>query len=199
MSQPDSKDPKGKAIVITGACLILTIVGLALVSNRLLDMAGVADERGLSIDERKEKAHRNGADYNASSTTSLFNVAEWFSKRTADKMCGDGNITTTVARLIKENTADLGQLGILGAKLDAARVGGPDAVKKLDSIQVRENEIRIASEPLPAQYNKDLDRAICQLQYTVKGLGYSEIATMTATYALQKGKDDWVVTLVGLK
>lgn len=59
---------KRRSVVINGACLILAVVGLGLVSNRLLDMAGVADEQGLSIEKRKDKARRNDESYVQHST-----------------------------------------------------------------------------------------------------------------------------------
>lgn len=188
-----------KGVIIAGACLVLTIIGLALVSNRLLDMTGVADERGFSVEERKEKARRNDAEYGkTSSGMSMFNPIGWFSKRTADKMCADGQIVATASALIKENTADFGKLGLAAGKLDNARIGDQAGVKQLDSMSIRDNEIKIASEPLPAHYDQNLNRAVCQVSYMVKGLGYSENSPMTATYTVQEGKQDWVVTLVSL-
>lgn len=59
---PNSSENKLPTI-IRGTCLVLTVVGLALVSNRLLDMADVASEQGLSIEERKDKARRNDETY----------------------------------------------------------------------------------------------------------------------------------------
>ncbi len=49
---------------IAVACAVLIVVGLSLVSNRLLDLAGIANERGLSVEERKDKARRNQDEWN---------------------------------------------------------------------------------------------------------------------------------------
>ncbi len=107
-------------------------------------------------------------------------------------------LLATAAGLIKENTAGFGQLGLIAGKFDAARIGDKEGVKQLDSMRIRENEIKIASEFLPARHDQNLNRAVCQVNYTVEGLGYSENAPMTATYTVQEGKQDWAVTLVSL-
>jgi len=71
VTQPDSKQTKAtsKRALINGSCLVLTVVGLALVSNRLLDMVDIANEQGLSVEERKDKARRNDESYVQPSVT----------------------------------------------------------------------------------------------------------------------------------
>lgn len=65
MTQPDNHQTRAtsKRTLITGSCLVLTVIGLALVSNRLLDMADLANEQGMSVEERKDKARRNDESY----------------------------------------------------------------------------------------------------------------------------------------
>jgi hypothetical protein len=50
-------------MAINGICLVLAIVGLALVSNRLLDKFEIADQPALTSLQRLEKAQRNQAEY----------------------------------------------------------------------------------------------------------------------------------------
>lgn len=57
-----------KNVAIGGACLVLTVIGFALVSNRLLDIGGIANEQGFSVEERNEKAKRNDESYAQHST-----------------------------------------------------------------------------------------------------------------------------------
>lgn len=141
MNLPD-KSPDGSAPVstakktsqyINGACLILAVVGLGLVSNRLLDMGGVAEEPGLSTDERKEKARRNQEGWDRSAQRS--------SGKIASKMCGDVQILQRVKTLINEQTPNIGQLGETLRKLDASRGNGLEGV-----IRAREDHIRKTKE-----------------------------------------------------
>lgn len=198
MAGEESKTPGRRAMAINGVCIVLGIVGLSLVSNRLLDMVSVAGERGLSIEERKEKAQRNNEEYRNGIGGSTWRLAGWFSRDTADKMCADSKIVVTATRLINESTPNLGQFGVAAARMDAARIGDTEGLKKFESLRAKENEIRIVSEALPTSYDQSIDRALCQVRYAVKGLGYSENVPMTATYTVQYGKSDWVVTLISL-
>lgn len=68
-----------RRIVVNASCLIFALVGLGLVSNRMLDIAGVANEAGLSIDERKEKARRDNAEYAENPGAPKVDPIAWFS------------------------------------------------------------------------------------------------------------------------
>lgn len=56
VTQPSAQKKQLQSLVITGACLGLIVVGLALVSNKLLDKFDIANDPGLTNDQRKEKA-----------------------------------------------------------------------------------------------------------------------------------------------
>lgn len=132
---PMDKKPT-RAVIINGACVVLAVVGLALVSNRLLDMAGIANEQAMSVDERKEKAQNNQDQWEQTS---------WQERRSsgvvATKMCGDSDVLTKVKKLINDQTPNIGKLSEAVRNLDASRVGGLDAV-----IRAREEEIRKTKE-----------------------------------------------------
>lgn len=46
-------------LAVTGVVFVLLVTGLGLASNTFLDRAGIADRAGLTVEARKEKAHRN--------------------------------------------------------------------------------------------------------------------------------------------
>lgn len=79
MTQSPMDKKSARASVINGACVVLAVVGLGLVSNRLLDMAGIANERGFSVEERKEKAERNNTEYAEMYDAPNLTPASWFS------------------------------------------------------------------------------------------------------------------------
>ncbi|MGJ4927903.1 hypothetical protein ACQR1I_21865 [Bradyrhizobium sp. HKCCYLS2038] len=61
--RPPHSSPSGTGLALAAAATVGLILGLAAASNRLLDDLGIADSPGLSIDQRKEKAHRNHASW----------------------------------------------------------------------------------------------------------------------------------------
>ncbi|MGJ4890278.1 hypothetical protein ACQR1Y_18915 [Bradyrhizobium sp. HKCCYLRH3099] len=61
-SRPPHSSTSGKH-VLAGAAFVGLILGMAAASNRLLDDLGIADSPALSIEQRKEKAHRNQASW----------------------------------------------------------------------------------------------------------------------------------------
>ena len=93
-------DPKTsklpKHTIANGACLVLVVVGLALISNRLLDRNGLADAASLSQDERKEKAHRNQVDYDQQYGKAT--KASWFSSGKYD--CENPQVQEKVQQII---------------------------------------------------------------------------------------------------
>lgn len=97
MTQSDSKQTNTipSRAWLKGACLVLTVVGLALVSNRLLDIADVANEQGLSVEERKDKARRNDESYTQPSS-GLTRVG-WFG---SDYDCGHDAVVEEVREYV---------------------------------------------------------------------------------------------------
>lgn len=102
MTQPNKdKGQSGfdwKGVTISGTCLFLTLIGLALVSNRLLDMGEIADERGLSVEERKKKASRNDAEYGGAYGSANLSRVGWFSSDKYD--CENKSVTEEVKNQI---------------------------------------------------------------------------------------------------
>lgn len=98
MTEPSSKSKLHTAI--NGACLVLSITGLALISNRLLDKAGVADAAPLSVSERAERAVRNQAGYDQGAVSAT--KAGWFSSDKFD--CENQQVVDVVKnQLLCEN------------------------------------------------------------------------------------------------
>lgn len=242
-----------RTTLINGACLVLIIVGLALVANRLLDKFGLVDESGLTIDQRKEQAQRNQHEWNDSKERSHRLLSD------ASKMCPDRAVIETAKGLINQQIPSVGQFGEMLRRLDAARDGGPrdllgekekflretkeyyaqnpvdpndhtmgdqnaaraERIAKLEaevaelraksdrirkkSEQMRKaaNEIIVTGEPIPTDFDPNLNRVACQLTFKVKGLGYDNPmmqlnAPNTALYTVQPGQTDWIVTLLSL-
>lgn len=240
---------------INGACLVLIIVGLALVANRLLDKFGLADEPGLTIDQRKEKAQRNQHEWNETKERD----ARRTSLSDASKMCPDRAVIETAKELINQQIPSVGQFGEMLRRLDASREGGPrdllgekekflretkeyyaqnpvdpndhtmgdqnaaraerlarleaevvelraksDRMRKhSEQMQKAVNEIIVTGEPIPTDFDPNLNRVACQLTFKVKGLGYDNPmmqlnAPNTALYTVQPGQTDWIVTLLSL-
>ena len=74
----------GRRGLVNGTCLVLVVVGLGLVSNRLLDIAEAANEAGLSGGERKEKAQRNNEAYAETYGSPKIDPVSWFSREKYD-------------------------------------------------------------------------------------------------------------------
>jgi hypothetical protein len=67
MSEQNNRESKtgstAQVITVNVVYTVTTLVGLALISNHLLDKANAANDRGLSVDKHIEKAKRNDESY----------------------------------------------------------------------------------------------------------------------------------------
>jgi hypothetical protein len=127
-----------RRIVVNGACLVLAVVGLGLVSNRLLDMAGAANEAALSVDERKEKAQRNNAEYAETYGSPKIDPVSWFSREKYD--CENKVVIDEVKNQIA--CTGLFTCSIHGfANLSEVEAAGPAGIKsRIESFRDRENK-----------------------------------------------------------
>ncbi len=70
--------------------------------------------------------------------------------------------------------------------------------------QVEENEVVLNGQPFPIEYDRDLKRVACRVQYWIKGPAYETINAVrgnplsTAIYTVQPGQDDWVIELLSV-
>ena len=140
MTQPNNEEGQSgfdwKGVAISGICLFLTLIGLALVSNRLLDMGGVADERGLSVEERKEKASRNDAKYEGEYGSANLNRVGWFTNDKYD--CENKAVIEEVKNQIAcKKLMDCSFFGFRGVG-DVAAAKSTEIVSRIDAYRERE-------------------------------------------------------------
>ncbi|KQW21383.1 hypothetical protein ASC80_14980 [Afipia sp. Root123D2] len=221
VTQPSAQKKQLQSLVINGACLVLVVVGLTLVSNKLLDKFDRANEPGPTTDQRKEKAQRNQQEWDNRG------YQRQSSARDTSKMCPDAAVIETAKRLINEQIPNVGQFGEMLRRLDASRDGAPrdllgekekflretkeyyaqnpvdpndhtmgdqnaaraERIAKLEKevaqlrvkserirksseqMQNATNEIIVTGEPIPTDFDPNLNRVACQLTFKVKGLG----------------------------
>ncbi len=244
--------PSKSVFKSTAAAIVFVgfIVGAGAASNKLLNLAGIADEPGLTIEQRREKAHRNqeerkNGQYSDQRSTSA----------NASKMCADLGIIETAKQLISDETPNLGNVLSELPDLEKARTGDPvearlrDREKNLqdtkdyydrnpvdpndhtmgdqnaarakrlsdlekeiaelrqktsqkqgniDELRKLKNEIVFVDEPIPTDFDTNLNRVVCQVAYRVKGLGYDQAESKTAFYTVQPGQRGWIITLVSI-
>lgn len=140
MTQPnDEKGQSGidrRSVAISGICLLLTIIGLALVSNRLLDMTGAADAQSLSVDERKEKARRNDAEYEGVYGSANLSQVGWFSGDKYD--CANKSVIEEVKNQIAcKKLMDCSFFGF-GGLAEVSATGPTQIASRIDAYRERE-------------------------------------------------------------
>lgn len=134
----DDTGRKRRSVAVNGACLVLAVLGLGLVSNRLLDMTGSANEAGLSVNDRKDKAQRNNADYVETYGTPKLDPISWFSREKYD--CENKTVIDEVKNQIActrlFNCASYGF-----NSLPDVEAAGPSGIKsRVDAFRERENK-----------------------------------------------------------
>lgn len=134
----DDTSRKHRNVAVNGACLILAVVGLGLVSNRLLDMTGSANEAGLSVDDRKEKAQRNNAEYAETYGSPKIDPISWFSREKYD--CENKAVIEEVKNQIA--CTQLFTCSTHGfTNLTEVQTAGPPGIKsRIDAFRDRENK-----------------------------------------------------------
>ncbi len=152
MTKPINESPAsvvGRNSLTMTSCLALTIVGLALVSNRLLDMAAFANEPGFSIHERKEKAHHNDMNYKQTSEHPEINPISWFAREKYD--CeNDPVIEEAKNQIACSKIFGCGAYGF--ANLSEVVSAGPSGIDaRSNAFRERENKNAIARMTNPTE------------------------------------------------
>lgn len=68
--------------------------------------------------------------------------------------------------------------------------------------KVADNEVVMSGEPYPIEYDRDLKRVACRVQYKITGPAYETINAVqgnklsTAVYTVQPGQNDWIIELL---
>lgn len=140
MTQPDNDQLKANSklstVLINGSCLVLAVIGFALVSNRLLDITGVATEQGLSVEERKEKANRNDAEYERAYASANLSQVGWFSSGKYD--CENKFVIEEVKNQIAcKKLMDCSFFGFAGLG-DVAAASPAQIASRIDTYRERE-------------------------------------------------------------
>lgn len=111
--------PLGPRLKATTTAIIFVglLIGLGAASNKLLDDSGIADEPGLTIDQRKEKARRNQEDWDRHD----FSRSQRDSSLTPAQICAAPRTLETVKTLINDQTPNATKLANVLRDLEAAR------------------------------------------------------------------------------
>jgi len=151
MTNFKQKPSKSMSQTINGACFMLAIIGLALITNRLLDRAGFANEAALSQDERKEKAHRNQAEYDQAEIKAT--KIGWFSSSKYD--CENPQVQERVQEIIAcETLLSCKTLGLTFTQAKA--MTKQQVIDKLDALY--EPEVAAAAKRVTTNLNLPLIR-----------------------------------------
>lgn len=235
------------ALLLAGA-----ILAAAFVSDRVVDVRGIANDEGVTIEQRKLRARERQWDWDNRRDRRSENEADTY--RTAsdkpEKMCSDPRAVSLAKALINEQYPSVAKLGPMLTELEAARTDpnmfekqwknleeekrfhnsrlpNRDAVDELKQIEVRaaklkeredkakeraaapapqqsypENEVVVSGRPYPIEYDRDLKRVTCRVQYKVTGPAYETINAVrgnvlrTAVYTVQPGSKGWTVELL---
>lgn len=126
-------------VALGAALVVAAVVSAAVISNNLLDGYEVADQPGLTVQQRKEKAHVNGEEWKQTASSSFFKLPRWLSSSDSSQMCADTAIVGRVKGLIKDGIPNLLEFGRSLRELDRSR--GSDTMAK---ITAREDDLRVA-------------------------------------------------------
>lgn len=203
------------AVLLAGA-----ILAASFASNRALDVLGIANDEGVTIEQRKLRARERQWDWDHRHDRRSGEAVENYqaaSTRKPEKMCSDPKALSLAKALINEQYPSVAKLGPMLTELEAARTDpnmfekqwknleeekrfhtsrlpNKDAVDELKQIEVRaaklkeredkakeraaapapqqsfpDNEVVVSGQPYPIEYDRDLKRVACRVQYKVTG------------------------------
>ena len=100
-------------VAVGAAILVAAIVSVAAISNNLLDAYGVADQPGLTVQQRKEKASRNQQQWNSPAVTRGPTFPAQTASTKSRDLCAHPGVLEVVRGLIKDETPDFTKIKLL--------------------------------------------------------------------------------------